>query len=363
MEKVKRETNIEILRVIAMLMVVGIHCIGNTAILERNMLTPINDFLCRYFKLLINVANGTFIIITGYYCINKGFKLKRICNLWGRTIFYSLIIFAIVSIFGVGVDTLSSILPILGGKYWFITAYIVLCFIYPFYNILLNNLDRKKWKTLIIIMFTITIVKYVFAPNGIFGHFTTVMLFYTMGGYIRKFVEINKKGKYLTKYFLIGFIGAILGLIIHKLHYSSIDFKSVKPIINNLFFSFQDMVNPISTIMVVFLFLKFRTIEIKNEQLQQLVSYIGPSLFSVYIIHENVNIRFYWLFTGIFKLAQTPFFIPYLLLLVVAVFCICIVIDFIRRWAYAKLKKVQIINKMVNKINEKIELVEQKINI
>ena len=41
MEKVKRETNIEILRVIAMLMVVGIHCIGNTAILERNMLTPL----------------------------------------------------------------------------------------------------------------------------------------------------------------------------------------------------------------------------------------------------------------------------------------------------------------------------------
>ena len=363
MEKSKREINIEVLRIIAMLMVIGIHCIGHTKILEMNILTPINDFLCRYFKLLINVANSVFIIITGYYSINKGLNLKRICNLWGRTIFYSLLIFVIVNILGFCIDPLSSLLPVLAGNYWFITAYIVLSFIYPFYNILLRKLDKRKWKTLIIIIFTISIVKFIFSPNGIFENFTTVILMYTIGGYIKNFVEINKNKKYLTKYFLLGFVGAILGLIIHKLYFSSLDFKSAKPVINNLFFGFQNLVNPFTTVMTVYLFLKFRTIEVKDKQIQKLITYISPSLFSVYVIHENINLKVLWVFSGMFELIETPFFMLYLLLLIILVFFICIIIDLIRRFIYTNIKKIPIINKQVDKINVKIESIQQKIGI
>ena len=338
MEKSKREINIEVLRIIAMLMVIGIHCIGHTKILEMNILTPINDFLCRYFKLLINVANSVFIIITGYYSINKGLNLKRI-------IFYSLLIFVIVNILGFCIDPLSSLLPVLAGNYWFITAYIALSFIYPFYNILLRKLDKRKWKTLIIIIFTISIVKFIFSPNGIFENFTTVILMYTIGGYIKNFVEINKNKKYLTKYFL------------------SLDFKSAKPVINNLFFGFQNLVNPFTTVMTVYLFLKFRTIEVKDKQIQKLITYISPSLFSVYVIHENINLKVLWVFSGMFELIETPFFMLYLLLLIILVFFICIIIDLIRRFIYTNIKKIPIINKQVDKINVKIESIQQKIGI
>ena len=46
-----------------------------------------NLFFIRFLDTLSLTANAIFLIITGYYLIDKKFNLKKILVLWGRTIF------------------------------------------------------------------------------------------------------------------------------------------------------------------------------------------------------------------------------------------------------------------------------------
>ena len=64
---------------------------------------------------------------------------------------------------------------------------------------------------------------------------------------------------------------------------------------------------------------------------------------------------------GINDLATSPWCIPYILLVSLGVFIICIIIDGIRRMAYRLLKKIPIVKKKVTELNDIIERYNQKI--
>lgn len=54
--------------------------------------------------------------------------------------------------------------------------------------------------------------------------------------------------------------------------------------------------------------------------------------------------------------------IPYIILAILIVFTVCLAIDLIRRGIYTGLKKIKIINKGIQKINEQIDKLNTKIN-
>ena len=74
----KRDTNIELLRIVAMLMVTMIHCVDNGLIINNTPnLSIFNYVLIHFVRAFVGIANGLFILITGYYQINSRFKLKK----------------------------------------------------------------------------------------------------------------------------------------------------------------------------------------------------------------------------------------------------------------------------------------------
>ena len=115
--------------------------------------------------------------------------------------------------------------------------------------------------------------------------------------------------------------------------------------------------------MAVCVFMKFKTITIKSNKANSLILFISSSMFSIYIIHENVNISdLLWQNLGIMNFANSWLMIPYVLLMVIVVFVICLLIDLLRRGMYYMLKKIPFIKKCVSTINEKIDKVNAKIN-
>ena len=131
----------------------------------------------------------------------------------------------------------------------------------------------------------------------------------------------------------------------------------------NFLADFRQYDNLIMIAMTVFVLLKFRTIKIKSQTINQIITFIVPSIFSIYLIHYNINIRWQiWNVLGINNYANTWYFVPYLLGLVVLVFLICLAIDLLRRGLYALLKTVPIINKGITKLNEKINCLNNKID-
>lgn len=108
----KRLTNFEVLRTLSMLLIVvwhslvhGLHIAGGS-----NQLRPIvewessifvfNYLATNYLMCITAVAVNCYILITGYFSIQSGFKWNKILNIWLQTSFYSFTIAGIMKLFG-----------------------------------------------------------------------------------------------------------------------------------------------------------------------------------------------------------------------------------------------------------------------
>lgn len=370
--KKSREANIELLRIIAMIFVIAIHCIGHGFLLESNELNIYNQFAIQFISCCTTVANALFLIITGYYMIDKKFNLKKILCLWGKTLFYCILIFIVFSIMGKKTYAYDSFLPIFSGQYWFICAYIALYFFLPIINIVLNKLTKKQFKYLIItLLIMIGVIRIIFNPSGIFsGAMIPVFMIYAIGAYLRRFVEIKPKKQYFIKYILLSIILFLIYILFEAI-YSILDTKYsifstnqnltsiLLSIINNL----KEYNSIIVVAMTVFLFMKLKTTTIKSEKISKLILFISPSVYSIYIIHENIHLRdFMWTQFGMMNYKDSIMMIPYMIFLILCVFIVCLAIDLIRRYLYIGIKKVPIIRKFIDKINGILEKFNIKIN-
>lgn len=72
-----RDTNIDLLRIIAMLMVITIHCLGNGNLLGNSKIPTYNLAGIRILDTLSLVAVPTFFIISGYYMSSYKINLKK----------------------------------------------------------------------------------------------------------------------------------------------------------------------------------------------------------------------------------------------------------------------------------------------
>lgn len=358
-----RDINIELLRIVAILMVTTIHCIDNGLIMQNaNNLSVYNYVFVNFLRACAGIANGLFLIITGYYQINNKFNLKKIFNLWGKTLFYSILIFIVLNLFGYKTYLLQSILPITTGVYWFITAYIALYFISPLLNIILNKLTKNQFKFLVILLVIMFgILRIVLITETFIGNLFPVIMYYIIGAYLRKFVEIKPKQKYFTKYLLVAIIFACLNITVSTL-IKILPQNIVLVVLFNINNKFLDFSNILIIIMAVLLFIKFKTIQIKPTKLSKFITLISPSVLSIYIIQENIHFRSLWRYDGVMNYGNSLLMIPYTFLLIIAVFIICLLIDLIRRGIYSLLNKIPIISKMITKLNQQIDKINIKVN-
>ena len=360
----KRETNMELLRIVAMLMVIALHCVGRGKLLGNEELSIGNLLFVRILDSSALIANSLFLMTTGYYMINKNFNLKRILNLWGKTILYCFIIWGICVLLGRKTHYLRSLFPVTIGNYWFISAYISLYFLMPIINIGLNKLSQKQFKYLLIVLIVMfSVIRVISNPSAIYsGAMFPVILMYSIGAYIRKYVEAKKDGKYIIKYILLTIVFVLIYIIltVMKSTTTNVEVYSRLYIILTAFREFSCII-PVA--MAICVFMKFKTINIKSVFANKLITFVAPSMFSIYIIHDNINIcDELWQNMKFANYAQSWLMIPYVFCVIIAVFLVCLIIDLIRRGIYAGLKKIPIVNKGVKKLNEKINILNTKIN-
>ena len=360
-----REANMELLRIVAMLMVITLHCVGRGLLLSNSVISNVNLLLIQFLDSFSLTANSLFILLTGYYYIGKKFNLRKILSLWGKTLFYCILIFTIYSILNLKTNFLNSFFPVFSGAYWFITSYIALYFIMPFLNIAINKFSQKQCKFLIIFLVILMgVIRIIFNPADLFNStFMHMIVIYIIGAYIKKYVKIEPNKQYFIKYVLVAIIFTVAITILDVLVQIIPKTLDVWIIIANILSYFRNFINIILVYMAILLFMKFKTINIKSNKLSKLILYISPSVFSIYIIHDNVHLRdMIWQKFSFINLANSWLMIPYIILAILIVFTVCLAIDLIRRGIYTGLKKIKIINKGIQKINEQIDKVNTKIN-
>ena len=361
----KRDANIDLLRIIAIIMVITVHGLGYSGLTKASSdIELYNKLLARFLDSFVLCANVIFILISGYYLIDKKMNIKRILCLWGRTILYSIMYFIIFTILGGNPPIYESFFPILSGQYWFISCYIVLYLISPIINIAFNKLTQSQIKyLLIVLLILIGIVQIIFDPAEILsGNLFGMILIYLIGGYIKRY-KITEGNKLVIKSILIAIIFSIIYIILQIWIILNPSKNELYIFIAKIFAKFRNFNNILIIFIGICIFMKFKKTSIKSTKISKLLAFITPSVFSIYILHENINLRSnFWPQLGILNYSNSWLLIPYALLMVILVFAVCLLIDLLRRGLYFLLKKISFINNFVDKLNNKITLINEKIN-
>ena len=332
-----RESNLELLRIVAMLLIVMHHLIAhgmrNVGYLPYPLEEICLDKQIPFIALnaFTVIAVNCYVLISGYFGINPTWK--KLWNLFAICAFYSVghyLVYALLN------DTFSiktfvySFLPFSHNQgLWFVTCYIGLFLISPLLNAAVSYLNEKKKTEWFKVLGGLAIITFYFGylwrtelnHNGY--NLLNFIFLYMIGRYLNvknKFIQKKYKGSYFfISYFVCTLITASLGIF----------FLLCKGTSDYLFYWAWRYNSPFVILGAVSLFMFFNSLTIRKKW----INYIAASTFSVYLIHENMyfNILIY---NHVYELSSgmnIVTLIIYLMMIALIVFGGCIFIDFIRR--------------------------------
>lgn len=330
----KRQSNIEFLRIFSMILIVAHHyvnhggsywCAGN----------KMNIFISTALMIGGTLGVNLFVMITGYFMINKSFQWIRIIRLEVAVLFYSILFYGIAC-FVWHTETISFLslrnilLPTLTNletQYWFIPCYFALLFISPFLNILIQNISREQYKRLLLILLLLgSIVPTLFQTTPLYdGNFMVFVIMYLLGGYVSKYsITIKAERNYLmgllvgTGYILLAFFTFIFKQYPQKLSGWGLNEYA-------LWARYSFFIIGLAIILFIF----FKQMKIHDNKI---INTISATTVGIYLIHDNVYVRGY-LWSKVLY-AQNYYNSPRLLLhavfCVIMVFVVCSVIEYIR---------------------------------
>ncbi len=195
------------LRIISMTMIIGLHYFGMGGALSNLMPSSYNYYVAHFFESTFIVGVNCFVLITGYFQINKNsIQISKVIEFLFNMLCYSLFFYAIA----VGLELLpltykelaKAVFPFFRGLRWFIEIYIILYLFSPFLNRGLNQLNKREFKILLILMLLFFSIGASFLPNppvkdNGYGIITFVLL-YSIGAYIKKFYIMSYSKKALS---------------------------------------------------------------------------------------------------------------------------------------------------------------------
>jgi len=322
----KRGSNYELLRVIAIFMVIVLHCLNKYGKILRNVdQWSIRFYGSVFWESFFIISVNCFVFIAGYFQIKKDkVNIEKIIKLFAITVFWYLVLYFTGIILGDVSFSIKSfvftVIPIMKGEVWYINTYIILMLFSPYINKFLISLNKQQYRKLLILMIAIFSILPTFLPiptNNDNGYgIVTFVLIYSIAGYIRLFQnEFNKdKKNYLFKWFLCSLTVFMLSLLSYKLINGSNAWGY-----NNIF----------NILSAMYLFLYFRNIKIYSE----IINYLATFSFSIYIIHINPSITnlIYNELLHFDKYYNNNFILIYMFIASLNIFIGCILLELIRR--------------------------------
>lgn len=354
--RTERNYGIDLLRILSMLMVVILHILGQGGVLGSCEFLSDSYMTAWFLEIATYCAVNCYGLISGYVGYKAKYRYSNIVNLYLQVIFYTIGITAVFWLIMPETIQLSDIVKILfpfafTNVYWYFTAYFCLFFFIPVLNLVVDKLEKRQLKILIlsiIVLFSImpTIFRrdMFFTGDGCSPLWLAIL--YIIGAYIRKY-DVSKKyksSKYIWMYVLCVVLtwGVKIG----------IEYVTLKVLGEakggNLLISYLSPTILLAAISLLLYFSKLRV----NDILKKIVMFFSPLAFSVYLIHtapliwENVLL-------GLFRdYATVNPIVSVLLVLVTAIiiFLICSLIDLIRIKVFDFLNVRKMCEHIVNNI-------------
>lgn len=360
----ERESNFELLRILAMLLIIMSHCVthgvgGYGEILNYNLNFNV---ICTYiFGIWGGLGVIIFVIITCWFMSEKkNIKIKKVVKITLQTWITCMIIVLILKILKVnitGKDILKEMVTPIYAQYWFITTYLLFYMILPFLQIFVSKMSIEQHKKCVMIL---TGVIAIYKPLSMLvgetlGNLSEFIYLFILVSYLKRmknnFIEKNAIKIAITSFSII-----ILGLVC--LNIANQYFHT--SIINRVEFILIGR-NLLMMILGMAIFYIFKNHV--NIGSNKIINTISKTTLGIYIIHENMLLRgntsnsqpsLIW--NNIFHVEsyyETGYFIFYYLGICILTFLICFVLEKIREKIIDEniLGRIKIIDKMCNKFD------------
>ena len=325
-----RQTNIELLRVVAMLLIVTGHYLYHLKTTEPPLsfspasIPELTNF-CLLQLLYVFTSTGVnlFVLITGYFLAERtDFRLRGMIRVSITTIFYAVVIYLLFCLFGKTVFSTSEFIrnlePVPVHQYWFVAKYLGLLLVAPFLAMLVSQLDKHRYRLLLAILF---LLLFEWPYGELFGggmSLTWFCFLFLVGGYLHRY------GLPLHRDWLAVIIVALLIFALHTVTDVLTYLKSGAPFVLK-----YDANNSVTFFLALLVFVCFARRQFSGR-LWRRVALIAPYTFGVYLFHEYSLMRiFLWEETAPLILPRLPLFI-HVLVISVLVFLCGIIIDYIR---------------------------------
>lgn len=327
----QRDSNIELFRIITMLLIVAHHYVVNSGLMDVISQQPASSRSLFYliFGAWGKTGINCFVLITGYFMCQSRLTLKRYLKLLLEIYFYRFVIYAVFVMAGMRSASVKSILlmllPFSSIKDGFTSCFMAFYLFIPFSNIAIHAMNRRQHGLLVGLFLLIYTVLAVF-PNidVLFNYVTWFIVLYFIGSYLRlydvKWISIHTGRK------LLMLIAASVASIVLFAIYAGKSGMSG----HAAFYLLSDSNKPLALLVAVFAFSFFRQLKFGYHKW---INTIASTTFGVLLIHANSDTMRTWLWGDTLKNASmysSQWWFVHAVLSVLAVFCFCSFLDYLR---------------------------------
>lgn len=343
----KRNSSIELFRIITMLLIVASHYVVNSGLVDEINITPVSfkSIFLTLFGAWGSTGINCFVLITGYFmCKSKITKDKFLKILleyeFYKIIFYVIFVATRYEEFSLN-EILKTINPFHSVTTNFVGCYLLFFLFIPVLNTLLDSMTEKMHRYLIILcLFMYSILGTIPQIEVGMNYVSWFIVLYFIASYIRLYPnKITDSLKYSTVLFFGSALFSCLSIItLFILKHE-----------NGVYYTYHfvygvNKIMAVSTSVTAFLF--FKNIKMKYNAV---INRIATSVFGVLMIHSNSDAMRNLLWKDTLRnctMYYSQWWFIHALLSVISVFAVCCLIDQIRiiviekpLWKYLKAKK------------------------
>ena len=334
-----RNSNIELLRIVAMLAIIAHHYVVNSTV--TSLFDPLhpsaNQIFLQLWGMWGKTAINVFVLITGYFMCESKLTAKRYCKMFFEIIFYSWTMWFMLSAFGYETITWNGMLKRLmihnvmaRQNNGFVSAFMWMYLLIPALNVYLHAANKRNVYSLVGMLLAMFTVCGTLLNANVYHHVFWYVTLYFVGGIIRMhpfgWMARNKVCVPLLCVSILLSWLSVLAFDYIGWHWNKAEWM----------FRWQYMVSDshkcLAFAVAVATFLVF-----KNWRLSQsrLINAVASTTFGVLLIHAASDGMRKWLwqdFVNVPAAYSMPFLqlVSYSVFVMFSVFIVCSVLDYLR---------------------------------
>lgn len=346
----ERMANLELLRIVSMLLVIVLHFVGKSQsyldLMKAHM--EVWEYVAWAIESLSIVAVNVYMLLSGYLLAGSTFKVKRLAQLWLQILFYSVGIGLLMAAFGFVPNEGMSIyylaklfLPVSTEHYWFMTAYVLMYLFLPVIMLGVKNLSKKQFQVVLgLLLFVFCVVKSVVPVSLAVDKQGYDCIWYLCVALLAAYIRLHGIPFFSgIKRSLAVYLTASIGIFSGTMLLRYIWLHTGNDMVGGCF-HYNFILVLLAALGFFYLFLHLK---IKQGVCSKVICKLAPYTLGVYLWHEHYAIRYEWpewiqnLLGGA---TEGVMWFVALLVSVVVVFVIGILLDMLRSLLFACMDKL-----------------------